>query len=89
MFLAMGIPNNPSDYRSTNEYVVNGAKLSKARMAAQMSMEEVARALGCNKSQVSRWETSVLCPSPERIEKLAELFGTRGFIVKNQRVEGK
>jgi transcriptional regulator with XRE-family HTH domain len=85
----MGIPNNPSYYQNSNEYVVNGARLSKARLAAQMSLEDVARALSCNKSQVSRWEQQKLTPSPKRIELLAELFRTRNFIVKNERVEGK
>jgi transcriptional regulator with XRE-family HTH domain len=61
---------------------VDGAKLTEARLAAGLSLLDVARKLGdgCNKSSVSRWEQGLLNPSPERIEKLAKMYGRRGFI---------
>jgi transcriptional regulator with XRE-family HTH domain len=66
-----------------NRFVIDGAKLSAARMAADMSMETVAAALGCNKSSVSRWEQGILVPSEERIFKMAEMFNTMAFVVGN------
>jgi len=85
----MGIENNPTWFKRTNKYLVDGAKLSAARVAAEMSLDQVAKELGCNKSQVSRWERNSLVPSDERIQKLVKLFKTKGFVVENaNRVEG-
>jgi hypothetical protein len=72
-----------------NRFIVDGKKLSDARMAANMSMEDVAEALsGCNgnkvnKSSVSRWEQESLVPSEERIFKMAEMFKTMAFVIGN------
>jgi len=64
---------------------VDGAALSAARIKSQLSMEEVVQQLGegVNKSSVSRWEQGVLNPSPERLWKLVDLFGTQDFIRLN------
>lgn len=63
---------------------VDGAVLSDARIAAQMSVLEVAAKLdGCNQSSVSRWEQGKLNPSVERIFKLIDLFGTNDFVRLN------
>lgn len=55
----------------------------EARQAADFSLEDVARMLGCNRSSVSRWERNLLVPSEARIEKLAEIFGTWEFVHGN------
>src|ERR1017187_964661 len=66
-----------------NRYVVDGAKLTDARIAAQKSLGQVAQYLGCNKSSVSRWEQGTLVPSEDRIFKMAKWFKTQEFIVEN------
>lgn len=76
-----------------NKFIVDGAKLCAARCNAPrgegvekgFSMEEVAEALGCNKSSVSRWEQSKLQPSEQRIKKMAEMFGTVDFVQVNSK----
>jgi transcriptional regulator with XRE-family HTH domain len=64
---------------------VDGAALTKARFKSQLSMEDVVQQLGVgvNKSSVSRWEQGVLNPSPERLWKLVDIFGTQDFIRLN------
>ena len=74
--------------RKQNRVLVDGAKLSEARVKAGMAMEGIAAALECNKSQVSRWEQGVLVPSEERIWKLVELLGSSGFIIGNPEYRG-
>lgn len=63
---------------------VDGAKLSEARVAAGLSMEDVVQRLddGCNKSSVSRWEQGRLNPSDARILKMITLYGCGDFVVK-------
>lgn len=74
---------DPYNYSISNKLVVNGAALSRARIDANFSMDDVAKALGCNKSSVSRWEQERLVPSEERINKLAEMYGTWAFVQGN------
>jgi transcriptional regulator with XRE-family HTH domain len=74
--------------RLNNRFVVDGKKLSEARIAANLSMEDVAAALGgCNKSSVSRWEQERLVPSEERIFKMVKLFKTDAFVIGNTAVK--
>lgn len=67
----------------SSRFIINGAKLTRARVDANLSMLDVATALGCNKSSVSRWEQGTLTPSEERIFKLAELLGSWEFVTGN------
>ena len=73
--------------RSKTAYLltVDGAALSKARCDCQLSMDDVVQRLGegMNKSAVSRWETGMLHPSPERLWKLVDLLGTNNFVRLN------
>jgi transcriptional regulator with XRE-family HTH domain len=73
----------PKQYNLHQKLRVDGAKLTEARLRAQLSMRDVVQQLGdgCNKSSVSRWEQGTLIPSRERIFKLAELYGCGDFIV--------
>jgi len=66
---------------------VDGAALTKARMKSNLSLEKVVQRFGegMNKSTVSRWEQGVLNPSPERLWKLVELFGTNDFVRLNDK----
>jgi len=63
---------------------VNGKLLTDARIAANMSMEDVAKALGCNKSSVSKWERNKLLPDEGRILQMVMLFNDHKFLVRNE-----
>ena len=64
---------------------VDGNALTKARMKKGLSLEKMVQRLsdGLNKSTVSRWEQSVLNPSPKRLWKLVDILGTQNFIRLN------
>lgn len=80
-----------TDYKLSkrNKFIVDGAKLCAARVNAQLSMDEVAEVLGCNKSSVSRWEQGRLQPSESRILRLVELLGVKDFVRANSKGDGK
>jgi len=67
-----------------DKLMVNGVKLTEARIAAGLGTIEVAKLLGCGKSSVSKWEMEYLIPSEERILKLVELYGTAEFLDWNR-----
>ena len=73
------------DYRLHNKLIVNGAKLTEARLACGKSLSDVAVYLndGCPKSTVCRWEMEILVPSEDRLQKLVTLLGTISFVVPN------
>lgn len=52
-------------------------------MAANLSLEDVAVALKCNKAQVSRWERGLLAPPDYRILRLVELLCRGDFVIPN------
>jgi DNA-binding transcriptional regulator YiaG len=64
-----------------NSIKVDSAKLSLARVNANLAMSEVAVELGCSKSQVSRWEQGTLIPSEERILKMVTMYKCGDFVV--------
>jgi DNA-binding transcriptional regulator YiaG len=61
-------------------FTVDGAKLTTLRIEACLSMEEVAAVLGCNKSNLSRWERGVVQPSERAILELVVLFKRADFV---------
>ena len=63
-----------------NEYTVDGAKLTAARVEAGLSMEDCGKVLGCNKSNLSRWERSLVNPPERAILRLAVLLKRTDFI---------
>lgn len=71
---------------SRNKIAIDSAKLSDARVRAGLAMSEVAEALGCNKSQISRWERGEQVPSDERILKMITLYESKDFVVGGKRV---
>lgn len=79
----MAVEERKSQLRIGNRLIVDGAKLTEARVAKGMPMSALAAALGCNKSQVSRWETGELVPSEARIQKMTELLETWSFVIGN------
>lgn len=66
-----------------NRILVDGQKLSAARLKAERSLQDVADAIGCNKGDVSKWEREVMAPSEERIYRMADYLKTAEFIRPN------
>lgn len=60
---------------------IDGAKLNEARLAAELSLLDVAKYIGCNQSSVSRWELGKLNPSTERVLRLVVLLKSSDFVV--------
>ena len=66
---------------SDSSFTVDGAKLTVARIEAQLSMEELTERAGIgNKSSISRWERGLAHPSETAILKLAVVLGRVDFI---------
>ncbi|HEX9337624.1 MAG TPA: helix-turn-helix transcriptional regulator, partial [Pseudonocardiaceae bacterium] len=55
-----------------------GAGLRHARLARQMTLRQVADAMGRHESHPSRWENGKLVPSAEDIGALVHILGIRG-----------
>ena len=72
-------------YSSTYLLTVDGASLTRARLAKGFGVADVVKELGdgMNKSTVSRWETGMLQPSPQRLFALVDLFGANDFVRLN------
>jgi DNA-binding transcriptional regulator YiaG len=64
-----------------NTVRVDGHKLTQARIAAKLSLQDVADHLKCNISSVSRWEQGKLNPSEERVILLTKLYRRGDFIL--------
>ncbi len=54
-----------------------GERLRTARRSAELTQQELAEALGVESITVSRWERGVTTPSLWRLQRVAELTGTR------------
>lgn len=69
--------------RRKHKLMVDGAKLTEARISAGMRLEDVVIALGdgCNRSSVSRWERGKLNPSEERVLKMIDIFKRGDFVL--------
>ena len=59
---------------------VDGEALSRVRVEAEMSLDDVAREVGCNRSSVSRWERGQRVPSGKIILSLLAIFKTDKFL---------
>jgi predicted transcriptional regulator len=66
-----------------NAVIVDGAKLTDARLKAGLRLIDVARRLGTGKGTVSKWELETTVPSEERIEKMVKMLGTNSFVRVN------
>lgn len=53
-----------------------GARMKRARIAAKMSVEEVATAIGVNRNAVYLYENNKRRPPDDVKEKLAKMYGT-------------
>lgn len=76
-------------YSKSNRFIVDGKALSDARLALKMSLESIALQLGCDRSQVSRWEQGQLTPSEGRILRLTQILGTQSFVRENPQFKGE
>jgi transcriptional regulator with XRE-family HTH domain len=56
---------------------VPGHLLLALRRRRGLTLQEVARELGCNPGVISRWERSLSAPSAERLTRLFDLLGAR------------
>ena len=61
-------------------FVVDGKKLTDARFAAGLSLDQVASKLGCNKGNISRWERGKIVPTSVFILKMVLLYGRFDFV---------
>ena len=68
--------------RPKRKYAVYGVALTNARIAAELSLEDVAGRIGRDKATVSRWEREEVVPSPEDILKILCLYGADKGIIK-------
>lgn len=64
---------------------IDGAKLSDMRIAANLSLEDVAEHIGCNRSSLSRWERGLYNPPPDSVLALIRLLGGSDFVKKEKR----
>lgn len=48
---------------------------ARARRAAQLKQEDVAKALGMERSSIAKWETGVAQPNAEKLRGMAKLYG--------------
>lgn len=54
---------------------LNGAKVSDLRVEKGCTLEDVAKAVGCDVSSVSLWENGERQPGPKFLKKIGEFFG--------------
>jgi transcriptional regulator with XRE-family HTH domain len=75
----------PRTYSNAYLLTVDGTALTRARIGRKMGQDEVVQLMGggVNKSSLCRWEMGKLQPSPERLWKLVDLFGTNDFVRLN------
>lgn len=66
-----------------SRYLIDGESFSSIRIRENLSLSDVAAFLGCNKSQVSRWERGLGFPSEDRIRKMTELLKSWEFVRDN------
>ena len=66
-------------------FVIDGARLTSARIEAGFSMDELATRLKFNKSNLSRWEREINRPNDSSMLQLAVALGRVDFI---REVEG-
>jgi len=62
---------------------IDGASLTKARLAKAIDQAEVARNVGVNKSQICRWEQGITQPPRDAVFALVEFFGVNDFVRLN------
>lgn len=59
---------------------VDGAMLSAARIAANLSIRDVAIRIKRNRGTISKWEQGINQPSGEALMELVILYGRSDFI---------
>ena len=62
----------------------SGARLAAARLAAEMTQEQLARSIGSDQARVSEWERGLFSPRPGQVPALA---GAVAAVAQQARVE--
>jgi len=70
-------PEYVAAYEALEEEFALADALIKARAAAHMTQEQVARAMGTTQEQVARLESGRTMPSTRTLQRYAEATGTR------------
>ncbi len=65
-------------------FTVDGAKLTAARIAAGMSMEDMSKLIGGNKCNLSRWERGLTNPSDTNVLRLAVVLNRLDFVKERE-----
>lgn len=55
--------------------MTTGQKIAAQRKSRSMSQDELAKKVGVSRGVVNKWERDAFSPSPEKAEKLCEIFG--------------
>ena len=66
--------------KDANELKAIGARLCAARIASNLSLQDVGIAIKRNKGTVSKWERGINEPSAEALQQLAILYRTDDFV---------
>lgn len=66
-----------AEYEAMEEEFALAAALIRARSAADMTQEQVARAMGTTQAVVARLESGKVMPSTRTLERYAKATGTR------------
>jgi transcriptional regulator with XRE-family HTH domain len=69
-------PKRPNRAASIPEYLEVGERLRLARMARGLKMHEVAKAVGCSVSLISKYESEAAMPSLSTLHKIVGILGT-------------
>lgn len=70
-------PDFVAEYDALEEEFVLAAALIKARSAAQMTQEDVARAMGTTQTVIARLESGRQMPSTRTLQRFAKATGSR------------
>jgi predicted transcriptional regulator len=68
--------------RPKRQINVEGGSLTRARIGANLSLQNVADILKCNRSTISRWERGIQVPPPEAILKMLAMYKTDHAVIR-------
>lgn len=68
--------------KEETHFRIDGARLTKIRTEAELSLEDAGKLLRVNKGNLSKWERGLINPSKPAIIRLAMVFNRGDFIVE-------
>jgi len=69
--------NHTTSVNHSVKIPIDGGRLRQARIACQLTLDEVTQKVSINKMTLLRYETGdIRMIAPERLERLAQLYGT-------------